>query len=398
MKIQALADADAVARAGASFTAAEARAAIDARGRFVVAVSGGRTPWKMLRALADEEVPWASVHIVQVDERVAPEGHPDRNLTHLRESLLAHCPIPPDQVHAMPVETGRLEAARASYALTLRQIAGSPPVLDLVLLGLGPDGHTASLVPGDPVLDVTSDDVALTGVYQGRRRMTLTYPVLNRSRRILWLVTGAEKAEMTARLHEGDRWIPAGRIRREGALVLADHAAAARLASPPSRPAPPGEATHRRVGIATDHGGFGLKEDLLARLRASGHDVVDFGAAELSPDDDYPDFVIPLARAVAGRTVERGVAVCGSGVGASICANKIPGVHAGLIHDHFSAAQGVEDDHMNVICIGGRTVGSSVAWDLVRTFLAAEFSDAPRHLRRLAKVATLELESTRTNP
>jgi ribose 5-phosphate isomerase B len=147
-----------------------------------------------------------------------------------------------------------------------------------------------------------------------------------------------------------------------------------------------------RVGIATDHGGFGLKEDLVARLRAAGHDIVDFGADTRSPDDDYPDFVIPLAHAVAAGTLERGVAICGSGVGASICANKIPRVRAGLIHDHFSAVQGVEDDHMNVICIGGRTVGSSVAWDLVQAFLAAEFSHAPRHLRRLSKVARLELE------
>jgi ribose 5-phosphate isomerase B len=151
------------------------------------------------------------------------------------------------------------------------------------------------------------------------------------------------------------------------------------------------------VGIATDHGGFELKKDLAARLRAAGHDVVDFGADKLSADDDYPDFVIPLAQAMAAGTLQRGVAVCGSGVGASICANKIPGVRAGLIHDHFSAGQGVEDDHMNVICIGGRTMGSSVAWDVVQAFLAAEFSDAPRHLRRLRKVALLELQPARTD-
>jgi ribose 5-phosphate isomerase B len=151
------------------------------------------------------------------------------------------------------------------------------------------------------------------------------------------------------------------------------------------------------VGIATDHGGFGLKEDLVERLRAAGHDVVDFGADTLNPDDDYPDFVIPLAQAVAAGTVERGVAVCGSGVGASICANMVPGVRAALIQDHFSAGQGVEDDHMNIICIGGRTVGPGVAWDLVQTFLAAEFSQAPRHLRRLSKVALLKLPPTRTN-
>jgi ribose 5-phosphate isomerase B len=145
-----------------------------------------------------------------------------------------------------------------------------------------------------------------------------------------------------------------------------------------------------RVGIATDHGGFGLKEEILARLRAAGHEVVDFGAHALDSADDYPDFVVPLARAVAAGTVERGVAVCGSGVGASVCANKVPGVRACMIEDHFSARQGVEDDHMNVLCLGGRVVGLEVAWDLVETFLGAEFSQAERHLRRLGKVAALE--------
>jgi 6-phosphogluconolactonase len=226
MRIEALADADAVARAGAAFTAAEARVAVAARGRFIVAFSGGRTPWRMLRALADERMPWAGVHVVQVDERVAPAGDPDRNLTHIRESLLARCPLHPDQVHPMPVESPDLEAASERYALALRRIAGDPAVLDLAHLGLGPDGHTASLVPGDPVLDVTGADVALTGVYQGRRRMTLTYPVLNRSRRIVWLVTGRDKADMLARLSKGDDSIPAGRIRRDRALVLADREAA----------------------------------------------------------------------------------------------------------------------------------------------------------------------------
>src|ERR1700752_3925569 len=151
-----------------------------------------------------------------------------------------------------------------------------------------------------------------------------------------------------------------------------------------------------RVGIATDHGGFSLKEDLLVRLKEAGHEVVDFGAHSLDPGDDYPDFVIPLARSVAAGEVDRGVAVCGSGVGAAICANKVAGVRAALIHDHFSARQGVEDDHMNVICLGGRTVGASVAWDLVQTFLDAAFSDAPRHLRRLSKVALLNREPART--
>jgi ribose 5-phosphate isomerase B len=145
-----------------------------------------------------------------------------------------------------------------------------------------------------------------------------------------------------------------------------------------------------RIGIAADHGGFELKETLAALLRQAGYEVVDFGAYKLTPDDDYPDFVIPLSRAVAAGKVDRGVAVCGSGVGASVCANKIKDVRASLIEDHFSAKQGVEDDHMNVLCLGGRTVGPAVACDLVQAFLAAEFSQADRHLRRLGKVAALE--------
>lgn len=145
-----------------------------------------------------------------------------------------------------------------------------------------------------------------------------------------------------------------------------------------------------RVGICTDHGGFGLKEEIVAKLRAAGHEVVDFGAKGLDPADDYPDYVIPLSRAVVTGKVERGVAICGSGVGAAVCANKIKGAKACLIHDHFSAQQGVEDDHMNIICMGGRTVGPAVAWDLVETFLNAKYSDAERHLRRLGKVAKLE--------
>ena len=145
-----------------------------------------------------------------------------------------------------------------------------------------------------------------------------------------------------------------------------------------------------KVGIATDHGGFDLKEELVAQLRAAGHELIDFGAHKLKSDDDYPDYVTPLAKAVASGQVTRGIAICGSGVGASVCANKISGVRASLIHDHFSARQGVEDDHINILCMGGRTVGPAVAWDLVQTFLEAEYSQAERHLRRLSKVAALE--------
>ena len=226
MRIEVLADADAVARKAAAVIAAEARHAIDARGRFIMAVSGGHTPWVMLGALAGEDVPWASVHIFQVDERVAPEGHADRNLKHLRASLLEHAPMPAGQIYAMPVEIPDLKTAAATYAAELEKIAGVPPVLDLVHLGLGPDGHTASLVPGDPVLDVTDRDVAVTGVYQGRNRLTLTYPVINRARLIVWLVTGSEKVPMYRRLLTADQSIPAGRVLQDNAVLLADNAAA----------------------------------------------------------------------------------------------------------------------------------------------------------------------------
>src|SRR5262245_137783 len=226
MKMEVLDDDASVAKRAAGFIAASARSALATRGRFILAVSGGRTPWMMLRALASEDVPWGLFHVVQVDERVALAGHPDRNLTHLKESLLEHAPMRPEQMHAMPVESSDLELVAATYDEVLRQIAGSPPVIDLAHLGRGPDGHTASLVPGDPVLDVTDRDVAVTGVYQGRNRLTLTYPVINRARLILWLVTGSEKVPMYKQLQAADQSIPAGRLRRTNAVLLADSAAA----------------------------------------------------------------------------------------------------------------------------------------------------------------------------
>jgi 6-phosphogluconolactonase len=226
VKAQVFDDEELTARAAARCIGVDAIAAVAARGKFVLAVSGGRTPWIMLRALANEPLPWEHIRVVQVDERVAPIGNADRNLTHLQGSLLQHSPIRPEQIHAMAVESLDLEAAAGEYASTLCSIAGSPPILDIVHLGLGPDGHTASLVPGDPVLSATDRDVSLTGIYQGWRRMTLTYPIINRARRILWLVTGSEKVSALTRLLKGDASIPAGRIREDRALLFADRAAA----------------------------------------------------------------------------------------------------------------------------------------------------------------------------
>jgi 6-phosphogluconolactonase len=214
-ELQTLADPDAVSRAGAAFVAKRARAAVAAHGSFHFAVSGGHTPWAMFAELAAETVPWESVIIYQVDERVAPPDDPDRNLTHLTKALGSA----PAQVRPMPVNDSDLAAAAGRYAAAL------PEHFDLVHLGLGPDGHTASLVPGDPVLSVTDRLVALTQPYQDRVRMTLTYPALARARQILWLITGADKKEPLAKLLAGDTSIPAGRVEAAASLIMADRSA-----------------------------------------------------------------------------------------------------------------------------------------------------------------------------
>ena len=212
MNIEILADiSNALAKGRPRPSPSDARAAVAARGRFIMAVSGGHTPWVMLRELANEEVPWANVHVFQIDERIAPAGDPDRNSLICAPacwSTFLLCRR--DQIYAMPVEKADSEAAAKQYAQTLEKIAGKPPVLDLAHLGLGPDGHTASLVPNDSVLNVTDADVGITGVYMGRRRMTLTYPVLNRARRILWLVERAEKVSALAKLRAADKSVPGG--------------------------------------------------------------------------------------------------------------------------------------------------------------------------------------------
>lgn len=217
LEIEILADADAVAERAAAFVAERADAAVADRGRFIFAVSGGHTPWAMFAHLAGQ-MPWEHVTIYQVDERIAPDGDPDRNLTHLEASLPEGGAA---EVRPMPVDDDDLEAAAATYARSL------PERFDLVHLGLGPDGHTASLVPGDPVLEVSDRDVALTGIYQGRRRMSLTYPALAKTCQVLWLVTGTDKVEPLRRLRSGDRSIPAGRVEAASHLLIADEAAVA---------------------------------------------------------------------------------------------------------------------------------------------------------------------------
>jgi len=221
LTIETLADADAVARRAAQEIASAAREAIESRGRFTVAFSGGRTPAAMLRALATESLVWEGVHVFQVDERIAPAGDPDRNWNAIEAMLGASGAI----LHPMPVEDADAGVATARYARELESVCGAPAVLDLVHLGLGADGHTASLVPGDAALDVRDSDVAITGPYQKRRRMTLTFPALDRARRVLWVVTGTEKYAALAKLLDGDPSIPASRVARGDALVLADRCA-----------------------------------------------------------------------------------------------------------------------------------------------------------------------------
>jgi 6-phosphogluconolactonase len=217
-ELEVLPDARAAARRGAELIAESAAEAIAARGGFSLAASGGTEPWEMYRLLADFEVDWDHVDVFQVDERMAPDGDPDRNLTHLRETL----PEPAcGRLRPMPVNAEHLDDATAEYAAQL------PDRIDLIHLGIGPDGHTASLMPGDAVLEVTDRRVALTaGEYEGRRRMTLTYPELSRSRRVFWLITGEEKREPLGWLLASDHSIPAGRVHAEDSLVLTDEAAA----------------------------------------------------------------------------------------------------------------------------------------------------------------------------
>jgi 6-phosphogluconolactonase len=226
VKIEVLDSADAAARRTAEFIAYRARQEIEQRGRFIMALSGGAGPWQAFRMLALEEVPWRNVHVVQVDERVAPDGHADRNWTHLQHNLLSRVPIPAAHLHPMPVTADDLDSAAARYTDLLRQLAGAPPELDLVHLGLGTDGHTASLIPGDAVLEAHDAEVAVTAQYRGRRRMTLTLPAINRAHCIVWLVTGETKANVLARLLAGDTDVPAARIRHDHALLLVDREAA----------------------------------------------------------------------------------------------------------------------------------------------------------------------------
>lgn len=252
MHVEILPDRQALASRAAALVAERAVGAVRTHGRFSLAVSGGTTPNAMFEGLTGHRLPWERIHLFQVDERVAPDGDPDRNLVALRRRLLSQVALPRTNAHLMPVTATDLPAAARRYSAELEQVCGNPPVLDLVHLGLGDDGHTASLAPGDPVLDLTAEDVALSAPYRGRVRMTLTLPALNRAARILWLVSGAAKAPALRRLLAGDRTLPAARVRTDAAILLADRAAAPDLyprpvaleGGPSDRDAAPG--SHRK--------------------------------------------------------------------------------------------------------------------------------------------------------
>ena len=216
-----------VAAAGANFISARAAEAIAERGQFTLALSGGSTPWVMLGKLAEYDLPWDRFKLFQVDERVAADGDPERNLVHIRKEFADRIALPAENLLAMPVVSDDLEQAAGKYQEILTNLAGDPPILDVIHLGLGGDGHTASLVPGDPVLDESERDVAITDIYSGRQRMTLTYSIINRARHILWLITGEGKADMLSRLIQGDADIPAGRVSQQQATIVADTTAIA---------------------------------------------------------------------------------------------------------------------------------------------------------------------------
>ncbi len=228
MQIRECKSPDDVAVAGANFISARAAEAIAERGQFTLALSGGSTPWTMFGKLAEQQLPWDRVRILQVDERAAADGDPDRNLVHIVKQLADQVSLPAENLISMPVTSDDLEKAASQYEQVVIELAGEPPVLDLVHLGLGEDGHTASLVPGDPVLSIVDRDIATTGTYEGHRRMTLTYSIINRARHILWLITGQGKADMLSRLVQADRDIPAGRVSQHQATVVADAAALSR--------------------------------------------------------------------------------------------------------------------------------------------------------------------------
>lgn len=364
--------------------------------KFTIVLSGGSTPKGIYRCMASapylDKFNWERMYFFWGDERGVPPEDQRSNFRMVSEALLAKVKIPSGNIHPIQTKNGDIKDSACLYEETIRDFfklkKDGIPSFDLILLGLGHDGHTSSLFPGNPAL-LVKDHLVVAASQKGtaEERITLTLPVINHADMVFFLVSGQEKADIVHEVLEdkNKNILPAKQINPgHGKLTwFLDKAAACKLPRTP-----------KCIGIAADHGGYRLKEELTKLLREAAYEVIDFGNQQINPGDDYPDFVVPLARAVSNNEVDRGVAICGSGVGACIAANKVAGVRACLIHEKFSAGQGVEDDDMNVICLGSRVLDQILAWELVTIFLASRFSGADRHRRRLAKVSALENKST----
>ena len=354
----------------------------------------------MARAPYRDKFQWKKIHFFFSNEKWLPREDQKSNYRMVSKALFTKVKISSKNIHPIHTMNCTPQSSASMYEEDISSFFelknDELPRFDLFLLGLGCDGHTASLFPGNSALLVK--DHLVTDVYEKsvtEERVTLTLPVINHADMIIFAVCGGEKAMIVSEVLESDEVLenkespilPADEVSpSQGELCwFLDKDAATRLMDPDILLKNP-----KRIGIAADHAGYQLKEELSKLLREANFEVVDYGDHKLNLDDDYPDFVVPLARAVSSRKVDRGVAICGSGVGVSIAANKVVGVRACLINDAFSARQGVEDDNMNVICLGSIEINKKHAWEFVSIFLASHFSGAQRHQRRLAKVAVLE--------
>jgi len=366
--------------------------------RCTIVLSGGLTPKGiyqcMARASFRKKFQWEKIHFFFSDERWVSREDQKSNYRMVSKALFTKVKIPSKNIHPIQTNDCTLQASACRYEEDISDFFKLKddefPRFDLILLGLGLDGHTSSLFPGSAALLANSRLVIdVTDKKLTEQRVTLSLPVINLADMIIFVVSGNEKAMVVHKVleNDGSTIFPANEISpSQGELCwFLDKGAASKLKDPNIFLRTP-----KRIGIAADHAGYQLKEELSKLLRDANFEVIDFGDRQLNLDDDYPDFVVPLARAVSSGEVDRGVAICGSGVGVSIAANKVAGVRACLINEEFSARQGVEDDNMNVICLGSVEINKKHAWELVSIFLASHFSGAQRHQRRLAKVAALE--------
>jgi len=368
------------------------------QGQCTIVLSGGETPRGVYQSMVSpdfrDKFKWTKIHFFFSDERWVPWQDVKSNYGMAQKELFSKVGIPLNLIHPIQTDNCTLQASACMYEDDIRNFfkleSQGFPRFDLILLGLGQDGHVASLLPGNPVLwerDRLVIDVSDKAVPE--QRVSITIPVIDLAQMIVFLVSGASKANAVHQVLENDEQtiFPASRLNPISGETFwfLDKDAVSSMINPGAFLRIP-----HRIGLAADHAGYALKEDLSKRLTKAGFEVIDFGDRHFNPNDDFPDFALPLAQAVGNAQVDRGIAVCGSGVGMCIAANKVAGVRACLINEKFSAHQGVEDDDMNIICLGSNEINSKDAWNLVSLFLAARYTDLKRHQRRLNKVAALE--------